>query len=114
MQIAGRPFEDATVLRIAHAYEQATAWHTRRPALAAGDKPAPVVIDSGFSTTPDIDGPTRDLVRMLAERAGLALADPHFEELCHAAPYALAMVQRIRRRRDRFEEPASVFRFPAG
>lgn len=31
LQIAGRPFEEATVFRVAHAYEQATTWHTRRP-----------------------------------------------------------------------------------
>ncbi len=33
MQVVGRPFEEATVLRIGHAYEQATEWHTRRPAV---------------------------------------------------------------------------------
>jgi aspartyl-tRNA(Asn)/glutamyl-tRNA(Gln) amidotransferase subunit A len=33
LQIAGRPFDEATVLRIAHAYEQATPWHERHPAL---------------------------------------------------------------------------------
>jgi aspartyl-tRNA(Asn)/glutamyl-tRNA(Gln) amidotransferase subunit A len=32
LQIVGRPFEEATVLRVAHAYEQATDWHRRRPA----------------------------------------------------------------------------------
>ena len=31
LQIAGRPFEETTVLRAGHAYEQATEWHTRRP-----------------------------------------------------------------------------------
>ena len=31
LQIAGRPFDEATVLRAGHAYEQATEWHTRRP-----------------------------------------------------------------------------------
>ena len=31
MQIAGRPFEEALVLKVAHAYEQATPWHKRRP-----------------------------------------------------------------------------------
>jgi len=31
MQLSGRPFEESTVLRVGHAYEQATAWHTRRP-----------------------------------------------------------------------------------
>lgn len=33
MQIAGRPFEEATVLRAAYAYEQNTPWHTRRPPI---------------------------------------------------------------------------------
>jgi aspartyl-tRNA(Asn)/glutamyl-tRNA(Gln) amidotransferase subunit A len=33
LQISGRPFEEATVLRAGHAYEQATEWHRRRPAL---------------------------------------------------------------------------------
>jgi aspartyl-tRNA(Asn)/glutamyl-tRNA(Gln) amidotransferase subunit A len=32
-QIVGKRFEDATVLRAAHAYEQATQWRQRRPAL---------------------------------------------------------------------------------
>ena len=31
MQIAGRPFDEATVMRVAHAYEQASPWHERRP-----------------------------------------------------------------------------------
>ena len=31
LQIAGRPFEEATVLRAGHAYQQATDWHTWRP-----------------------------------------------------------------------------------
>ena len=34
-QIIGRPFEDALVLRAGHAFERATAWRARRPALAA-------------------------------------------------------------------------------
>ena len=33
LQLAGRPFADATVLRAAYAYEQATDWHTRRPPI---------------------------------------------------------------------------------
>ena len=33
LQIAGRPFEETTVLRAGHAYEQATEWHTRQPSL---------------------------------------------------------------------------------
>ncbi|MGD9852920.1 MAG: Asp-tRNA(Asn)/Glu-tRNA(Gln) amidotransferase subunit GatA [Nitrospirales bacterium] len=33
LQIMGRPFEELTVLRAAHAYEQATTWHTKRPVI---------------------------------------------------------------------------------
>jgi aspartyl-tRNA(Asn)/glutamyl-tRNA(Gln) amidotransferase subunit A len=32
IQIVGRPFDEATVLRVGHAYEQVTDWHRRRPA----------------------------------------------------------------------------------
>ena len=39
LQIMGRGWEEATVLRAAHAYERATAWHTRRPALALPSPP---------------------------------------------------------------------------
>jgi len=35
LQIVGRPFDEATVLRVADAYQRATDWHTRRPPLAA-------------------------------------------------------------------------------
>jgi aspartyl-tRNA(Asn)/glutamyl-tRNA(Gln) amidotransferase subunit A len=31
IQIVGRRFDDATVLRIARAYERVTDWHRRRP-----------------------------------------------------------------------------------
>jgi aspartyl-tRNA(Asn)/glutamyl-tRNA(Gln) amidotransferase subunit A len=34
MQIVGRPFDEATVLRAADAYQRLTDWHTRRPMLA--------------------------------------------------------------------------------
>ncbi|MDP8923096.1 MAG: amidase [Chloroflexota bacterium] len=34
LMLSGRPFEDATVLRLAHAYERAHDWHRRRPPLS--------------------------------------------------------------------------------
>lgn len=33
LQLMGRPFEESTILRAAHAYEQATIWHTKRPVI---------------------------------------------------------------------------------
>ena len=34
LQIGGRPFDETTVLKVAHAYEQRTPWHTMRPPTA--------------------------------------------------------------------------------
>jgi aspartyl-tRNA(Asn)/glutamyl-tRNA(Gln) amidotransferase subunit A len=34
MQLVGRPFDEATVLRVADAYQRITDWHGRRPPLA--------------------------------------------------------------------------------
>jgi aspartyl-tRNA(Asn)/glutamyl-tRNA(Gln) amidotransferase subunit A len=31
LQLAGRPFQESTLLRVAHAYQEVTDWHTRRP-----------------------------------------------------------------------------------
>ena len=33
LQIVGEPFAEETLFRVAHAYEQATTWHTRRPTI---------------------------------------------------------------------------------
>jgi aspartyl-tRNA(Asn)/glutamyl-tRNA(Gln) amidotransferase subunit A len=35
LQLAGRPFAEARLLRLADAYQRDTDWHSRRPALAA-------------------------------------------------------------------------------
>ena len=34
LQISGAHFAESTVITLAHAYEQATEWHKRRPKLA--------------------------------------------------------------------------------
>jgi aspartyl-tRNA(Asn)/glutamyl-tRNA(Gln) amidotransferase subunit A len=34
-QLIGRPFAEARLLRLGHAYQGATEWHTRAPAEAA-------------------------------------------------------------------------------
>jgi aspartyl-tRNA(Asn)/glutamyl-tRNA(Gln) amidotransferase subunit A len=33
MQLVGRPFDEATILRLGHAFQQATDWHKREPKL---------------------------------------------------------------------------------
>jgi aspartyl-tRNA(Asn)/glutamyl-tRNA(Gln) amidotransferase subunit A len=34
LQVVGKPFDEATVYRVGHAYEQASPWHARHPDLA--------------------------------------------------------------------------------
>jgi len=111
MQVVGRPFEDATVLRAAHAYEKATPWRTRRPQLDP---------DAEFSTVlplvPDpepaqIDPATRERVAVNCRAAGLTLSDRQFDMACAAAPYVIAMTGRLYRNRAYSEEPANIFQF---
>jgi aspartyl-tRNA(Asn)/glutamyl-tRNA(Gln) amidotransferase subunit A len=35
LQIVGRPFDEATVLKVGDAYQQITDWHLRVPPIAA-------------------------------------------------------------------------------
>jgi aspartyl-tRNA(Asn)/glutamyl-tRNA(Gln) amidotransferase subunit A len=34
LQLVGRPFDEATLLRVGDAYQRVTDWHARRPALS--------------------------------------------------------------------------------
>lgn len=52
LQIAGRPFDEATVLRVAYAYEQASPWHARHPELS-GFPESSVEVESQVATTPE-------------------------------------------------------------
>lgn len=111
LQIIGRPFGDAAVLRAGHAYQSATDWHQRRPDLAAG-APQPVVTPGDNEpAAPDLDAATRAHVEHMARRAGLKLNERQMAILLETAPYALAMAARIRKPRDRMDEPSLVFRF---
>jgi aspartyl-tRNA(Asn)/glutamyl-tRNA(Gln) amidotransferase subunit A len=96
MQIVGRPFGETTILRVGHAYERATEWHTRRPQLVRGatapDVVPPPVLSGGAD---QVDAETRDLCVKSARRAGIALDDLMLAQLLEGAPYALGMVQRV-------------------
>jgi aspartyl-tRNA(Asn)/glutamyl-tRNA(Gln) amidotransferase subunit A len=113
MQIAGRPFDEATVLRVGHAYEKASAWRGRRPLLEAGQQapvlhePTPEAISAA-----DVDPEIRMIVETAIVRAGLKLDDRQRALLYRVAPPVLAAVKRIRRDRPRADEPANIFCFP--
>jgi aspartyl-tRNA(Asn)/glutamyl-tRNA(Gln) amidotransferase subunit A len=109
MQIVGRPFDETTVLRAAHAYETATTWRARRPTL---DPDAPFSIELPPIPAPakaEISQPERDRIASICRRAGLSLNERHFEQLCATAPYIEAMTGRLNRTREFYDEPSSVF-----
>jgi aspartyl-tRNA(Asn)/glutamyl-tRNA(Gln) amidotransferase subunit A len=113
MQILGRPFGEEAILRIGHAYERATEWHTRRPNLVPGASAPEVTPPPVLSEPTDrVDAETRDLCVKAARRAGLQLDDLMLAQLLEGAPYALEMVRRLRRDHDLAHEPANIFSFP--
>ena len=111
MQIAGRPFQDATVLRAAHAYEQAADTRSRRPQLVPGVARVPVTppaLSSGIA----VDEASRSFAERRALRAGLTLDEAQLTLLAEVVPHALAMAQRIRRDYARDECPGNTFHLP--
>jgi aspartyl-tRNA(Asn)/glutamyl-tRNA(Gln) amidotransferase subunit A len=114
MQVLGRPFDEATVLRVAYAYEQATPWHRQHPQLHAG-RQAPVLTPPPTlaGTADQTDAATREACAAAAQCAGLRLNDEQFAQLLEGAPYALSMARRLRRDHGYAHEPANVFSFPA-
>ena len=111
LQLVGRPFDEATVLRAAHAYETATNWRSRRPSLdstAAFSTEPPPSIRAAAVNDPGV----RDIVLAACRRADLSLNDSQIDMICAAAPHVIAMTRRLRRERDFREEPANIFQFP--
>jgi aspartyl-tRNA(Asn)/glutamyl-tRNA(Gln) amidotransferase subunit A len=111
MQIAGRPFDEATVLRAGHAYEQATAWRARRPVLTPGHTKPPLQIPPPSPPAHDIDPAIRGQLEAALARAGYRLTDRQLQLVCRVAPHVLAAAQRIPRDQARGDEPAAIFRF---
>jgi hypothetical protein len=113
LQIVGRPFDDATVLRAGHAFERETGYWTERPKLIAGEPAAEVNPQVWVPDTTAVDANTRAHAENAARHAGLDLSPEIMEELVAVAPQALAMAKRLPRDHSQFDEVSSVF-LPAG
>ncbi|MGH7031350.1 MAG: amidase, partial [Stellaceae bacterium] len=109
MQIVGRPFADASVLRVAHAYELATPWRQRRPQLDPNAEFSTELPPVPEPVLAEVTRATRDRAVTACRAAGLSLTDRQFEMVCAAAPYVEAMTGRLYRDRHWTEEPANIF-----
>jgi aspartyl-tRNA(Asn)/glutamyl-tRNA(Gln) amidotransferase subunit A len=89
MQTHRQPFEDANVLGVAHAYEQATDWSRRRAVVSPDSRPAAIAHRASATTISGVDPEIVDLCTRAAKNAGLNLPDAAFALLCHQAPNAL-------------------------
>ena len=110
LQLAGRPFDEAGVLRAAHAYERATPWHTYKPDL---DKP---IASAGGAATQQENAMSetaspseRAELAVLINNAGIDATPEQFEEMAQAYVHVRAMVGRLQRSFPFAAEPAHVF-----
>jgi aspartyl-tRNA(Asn)/glutamyl-tRNA(Gln) amidotransferase subunit A len=111
MQIAGRPFDEATVLRAGHAYERATSWRQRRPSLQPGAKKCELHEPPPAEPARAIDAEVRQVLDAALRHAGYPLTDGQRRMIARVAPFVLAAARRIPRDQQRGDEPAAIFRF---
>jgi aspartyl-tRNA(Asn)/glutamyl-tRNA(Gln) amidotransferase subunit A len=113
LQVVGRPFDDATVLRAGHAFEKETGYWTARPNLTIGEPAAAVDPQMWMPDTSAVDPDIRAHAESAARIAGLNLPPDIMEELVAVAPHALAMAARLPRDHAQYDEVSSVF-LPSG
>ena len=89
LQVAGRPFQESTVFRIAHAYEQAHPWHRQHPDLEKTSLLLPADAERFAETTEETRSAARrpdarltdvDVARMAAT-VGLPIPDDDLDEV---------------------------------
>ena len=109
MQIAGRPFEDATLLAIGHGYERAARWFERHPDLVPHAQAVPIDVGAEAAARIDPDPGVRSHVEAAVRHAGLDLDPTSLSLLYESAPHAMAMAKRLPRDIAWTDEQAAVF-----
>jgi aspartyl-tRNA(Asn)/glutamyl-tRNA(Gln) amidotransferase subunit A len=109
MQIAGRPFEDAALLAIGHAYERAARWFERHPNLVPHAQAVPIDVGADTAAPFDLEPAMRSQVEAAVRHAGLDLDPTSLSLLYESAPHAMAMAKRLPRDIAWIDEQAAVF-----
>ena len=93
MQLAGRRFDEATVLRTGHACERAAGWRSRRPVL--GDAPAPLRAPAP-AAYPEPEALSLARADETLRAFDLQPGDAHLRQLCAVWTHALEAARRVR------------------
>ena len=109
MQIVGRAFDEATVLRVGHAYEQATPWREQRPTLQPGEATIEPVAPGADPADLDPDALHRYL--LWSRSVGLELDDQQLADLCQATPHLERMIAHIPTDQGYGQPPSTVFKW---
>jgi aspartyl-tRNA(Asn)/glutamyl-tRNA(Gln) amidotransferase subunit A len=94
MQIAGRPLDEAAILRVAHAYQRVTTWHERRPAPSASSQPTRMP-DWTPSDLPDDPAIERQIDASLTLH-GIRLSDRQRRQLREGGDTVVTMAAALR------------------
>jgi len=111
MQIAGRLFDEAMVLRVGAAYERATAWRHVRPACMAADPTRATETPGRHADSVTLAPEDAAAARALARRLGLTAPTPR--ELARFAAQLRsieATARQLPERLPKHTEPLAVFR----
>ena len=107
MQIVGRPFDEATVLHIGHAYERATNWRDRRPAFKHPENYLEPVAPGAKLKT--VDSRALEHYRARIETQDMQLDEQQLADLTEAMPHLEAMIARIPKDPGFEAVPSAVF-----
>jgi aspartyl-tRNA(Asn)/glutamyl-tRNA(Gln) amidotransferase subunit A len=108
IMISGRPFDEATVLQFAAAYQRATDWHTRHPDLDAPGKTLKSPTSEPSKSQRDTVI-TPDTVRERARLVGLTIDEEWIEDIATNLDTALEPLRQLDPHAIRLVEPVVKF-----
>jgi hypothetical protein len=112
IQFIAKPFDDARLLGIAHAYEQATGFWCQREPVLPNRAPPPAIDPPESASIDESDPQIVNLCERAAINVGLRLSETHLAILCRAAPHLIEMLQGVRGAAGS-AEPANVLFVPS-
>lgn len=110
VQIVGRAFDEATVLRVGDGYQRVTDWHARRPAGLSGVAPSDEDVRGFGGSSESPDESAMAAVDAVVRERGMRVSEEDRVRLGRVWPGIRELVGRVRDVDLSGQEPALVFR----